>query len=381
MKSNLIELFTGLEFVFLFLGLFAFVSLYFIFPWFIQYAIKNKLVDEPSDRKVHTTPIPRLGGMLFFGVVLVFCNLYLIPNWSITNFIHLSAVGLIYILGVVDDLENLSAKIKFFFQFVFAIIVIASGLTIGGLHGVLGYERLPYLLDVAITFIVIIGVINAYNLIDGINGLAGSLGVVAMFIFAILFYAAKMYFEVFFAIILLFSLLAFLKYNFVKAKIFMGDAGALALGATIILFSLKLINSNFSICAFPINKVAIVFSLLIIPVYDTFRVFVVRIYAKKSPFDADRTHIHHLLLNAGLRHCHATSILVAFNLFLILIVQMLQDYFSTTLILITLTVATLLFYEIYYWYFYKLYAKSIQRSKDVLNKLTTENYLLRKFTY
>jgi UDP-N-acetylmuramyl pentapeptide phosphotransferase/UDP-N-acetylglucosamine-1-phosphate transferase len=187
------------------------------------------------------------------------------------------------------------------------------------MHGLLGITEIPLAVSYLLSYISIIVIINAFNLIDGVDGLAGTLGLLTMTIFGSYFFMANMIAYSILAFSLAGSLLAFLLFNYNPAKIFMGDSGSLILGLVNAILVIKFITiaDNRSSGYFMESSVAIGFSILMVPLTDTLRVFSMRIFKGRSPFSADREHIHHLLLDRGLNHKYVTLCCVSLNIMFI----------------------------------------------------------------
>lgn len=280
----------------------AFLVSFYLIPVLIQLAKAKKLVDIPDERKIHKDPIPRFGGIGIFAGFLF----SLLLNASITNNFQefqylLAAFLIIFFLGVGDDIMVLSPLKKFIGQFVASFILIVKGnLLIGNLHGFFGLHEIPVVFAYVLTYFTIVLIINALNLIDGVDGLAGSLSFISTLFFGTWFMINKDSAYALLSFSLAGSVAAFLYYNFNPAKIFMGDSGSLILGVVNAVLVIHFINSapsanTFSASASP----AVGFGLLLIPLLDTLRVFCIRISQRKSPFFPDRNHIHHLFLDKG----------------------------------------------------------------------------------
>ncbi len=222
---------------------------------------------------------------------------------------------IIFLLGLKDDIVSIDPYKKLIGQIIAAFLVVIWGkIQINNLHGLLGIHHLPYLVGVLLTVFVIIVIINSFNLIDGIDGLAGGIGVIASLTFGTLFLLRGDYPLAIISFSLTGSLLGFLRYNFSPASIFMGDSGSLVVGFVLSILCIELLNreqiSDTNLIYF---TPPIALAILIIPLADTLRVFIIRIMQKKSPFHADRNHIHHLLLQIGFNHRKASITLYTVN--------------------------------------------------------------------
>lgn len=290
----------------------AFATTYFCLPRVIYIADKKKLFDVPDNRKVHKAPIASLGGVaIFFGVTLA-C-IYCIPFSQAVAFqYYLTAALIIFFLGMQDDILTIAPGKKMLGQMLAALIVIyKGGLVLTNLQGFAGIYNMPLVAGFALTLLIMIAVINAFNLIDGVDGLAGTLGGATSILLGYFFLKNGHYPYAILSFALSGSLLAFLSFNLQPARIFMGDTGSLLVGLICSVLVLKFIqlapqSKVFQTDASP----AVGFSMIMIPLLDTIRVFSIRLWNRQSPFCPDKNHIHHLLLAKGFSHARVTSILL-----------------------------------------------------------------------
>ncbi|HTE08948.1 MAG TPA: MraY family glycosyltransferase [Flavitalea sp.] len=313
----------------------SFTITFLAIPAIINVAEMKKLFDMPDERKVHQSPITPLGGLgifagfIFGSLLTTHFNQY--PD--LQYFIAASFV--IFFLGLKDDILVISPVKKFIGQVLAAFIIIYyGGIQIRSMHGFLGIYQLPEMFSLLLTYFAVIVVINSFNLIDGVDGLAGSLGLLSTVIFGVYFLYVDMLPFAVLAFSLAGSLLAFLIFNFQPAKIFMGDTGSLLVGTINSILVVKFINvANTSDVSFPIvASPAVGFTILMVPLLDTLRVFGIRIFHRRSPFSPDRNHIHHLLLDRGFSHRAITFFLVAINLLVVSIVFLERSLSCTVLI-------------------------------------------------
>ncbi len=329
----------------------AFLITFFAIPVIIQIAKDKKLFDEPDERKVHKTVIPTLGGLgIFAGFIIA--TLMGVPSAITSELQYFAAAAtVIFFLGIKDDIMVLSASKKFIGQLIAAGIIIKfGGIQINNMHGFLGIYEIPHIASIVLSIFTIIVITNSFNLIDGVDGLAGSLGLLTTLVFgAYFFYAGQLTYAVM-AFALAGSTIGFLLYNYSPAKIFMGDTGSLLLGLINSILVIKFINiagnpvSNFPIEAAP----AIGFSILMIPLFDTLRVFGLRILDRRSPFSPDRTHVHHFLLDLGLSHRIVTFTCVMVNIVFIATAFFLRNLGTTTVLGILLASAFVFIGIIFY---------------------------------
>lgn len=296
----------------LFSTLTAFVLCYKIIPVIIEVAAAKKLFDLPDHRKQHITPVPPLGGV---GIIISLAfAFFLWADLSQVPELKFGLLGIlaIFFMGLKDDLVEMDATRKFVIQIVMAGLAAFGGLRITHLHGLFGLEALPLSIQYAITVFAIVGLANAFNLIDGIDGLSGGLSSICFLGLGLIFSSLGLHVYSLLAFVGLGATLGFLKYNYSPAKIFMGDAGSLSLGFLIALMSIKLIQTTAVLSGFvSISSLFItfVFSLIIIPIVDVSQVMTNRILHGRSPFDPDRGHLHHILLRLGLSHKQAALVL------------------------------------------------------------------------
>src|SRR5690349_5216242 len=320
----------------------SFIISFLAIPVVLQIAEQKKLYDVPDERKVHSHKVTSLGGVGIFGGFLL-AALLSIQGYLNPEFQYFFAAALvIFFLGLKDDLVVLSASKKFVGQVIAASILIhLGGIKLDSMHGLFGFEELPEAFAYALTYLTIIVIINSFNLIDGIDGLAASLGILTTLIFGAYFYVIGFQAYALMAFALSGSLVAFLIFNHHPAKIFMGDSGSLLIGLINAILVIKFINvaSNPAISVYFPSAAAIGFAILIIPLLDTLRVFSTRILKGRSPFTPDRTHIHHLLLSQGLGHASVTLICVALNIGFVLLAYAARTWNPTLLLFLILTVS------------------------------------------
>ena len=329
----------------------AFLITFFAIPVIIQVAKDKKLFDEPDERKVHKHVIPTLGGLGIFAGFIIATLMGVPAGNTIELQYFVAAATVIFFLGIKDDILVLSASKKLIGQLIAAGIIIKfGGIQIDNMQGFLGIYKIPPVTSVIVSLFTIIVITNSFNLIDGVDGLAGSLGVLTTLVFGTyFFYAGQLTYAVM-AFALAGSIIGFLIYNFSPAKIFMGDTGSLLLGLVNSILVIKFINvagnpaSNFPIEAAP----AIGFSILMIPLFDTLRVFGLRIMQRRSPFSPDRTHVHHFLLDLGFSHRMVTITCVLVNITFIAMAFFMRGLGTTILLGILLLSAFVFIGFIYY---------------------------------
>ncbi|MGB4837604.1 MAG: MraY family glycosyltransferase [Saprospiraceae bacterium] len=321
----------------------SFALTYLAIPSIINLAIKKNLFDEPGDRKSHQERTPSLGGIGIFAGTL-----FSIILWTPFSYFGdlqyiLCAFIIIFLIGAKDDIDPMSPSKKFLGElFAAGILVFRANIRLTSLYGFFGIYEIPEIASILLSVFTIIVIINAFNLIDGINGLSASLGLLITSVLGVWFLLIGSIEIAIVAFSLGGALMAFLKYNITPAKIFMGDTGALLLGLVCSILAIKfielhndLMNSPYTFRSAPSIAIAI----MILPLFDTLRVFVLRILEKRSPFSPDRKHIHHIMIDLGLSHMQATGVLFLINIMFIIMAIMLQNMGNFMLLILILAVA------------------------------------------
>ncbi|PSL06328.1 glycosyltransferase family 4 protein [Cecembia rubra] len=276
-------------------------------PILIRIFLKMKVTDAPGGRKIHKAQTPSMGGIVIYLASMV-SFLFGAYFFEIEELRYvLAAFTLLFFTGLSDDLTTLSPLQKLAAQCIGGLLIIFfADIRISGFFGFLGIEELPLWLSYLITFIVIIALTNAFNLVDGLDGLAGTLSLLNFSFFAWWFMVTgnDPYSKL--CMVFIGAVVAFLVFNWQPAKIFMGDTGSLSIGFILAVLTVLFIDSNGKLTEtnpWKFNApIASGIALMIIPIYDTSRVFIKRIRRKKSPFSPDKSHVHHFLLRSGLSH-------------------------------------------------------------------------------
>lgn len=322
----------------------AFLVTFFLFPVFIKLFKKRSLLDAPGGRKIHTVETPSMGGVpIFIGFVIAIFIWIPLEDLREIKYV-LGALGIMFIIGFRDDLINLRAVQKLFGQVAAALIIITvCDIRIMSLYGLFGITVIPDAVSYVISLFTIIVITNSFNLIDGIDGLAGTVGLVSSMFFGVWFYLAGLESYSFICFALLGTILAFLQFNWAPSKVFMGDTGSLLIGFFLSIVTIKFIETNYALTTEPYRFVAFIgpaVAVLIVPLYDTLRVFIKRVMKGKSPMHPDKTHLHHILLRLGCTHAQATAILATVNIIFVLLALVLKD-FSDTIMLPAILVTAL----------------------------------------
>ncbi len=299
---------------------------YLTIPKIIGVVEHKRLMDDPNHRSSHASKTPTLGGVSFY-YTLIFA-LFFISGRDVFNEAMYIIPGLtiLFVVGLKDDLVVISPGAKMIAQACAIAFILANpSFTITSLNGFLNVNEIPYYLYLGIAGFMMLTIINSYNLIDGIDGLASVVGIVIMILYTTIFYLTQQYFFALLSITLNACLMAFLGFNLSSdKKIFMGDTGSLIVGFIISILTLKFLAlgpESYTEMPFLLeNAPLIAISILIVPLFDTARVFTIRIANKKGPFSPDRNHTHHVLIDYwGLSHKQASFIIGCFNLLFVML--------------------------------------------------------------
>lgn len=290
-------------------------------PIVIKISKEKRIFDEPDERKLNKTVIPTLGGIsIFLAVILsTLIGLYQQPFENL-HYI-MGGMILIFFTGIKDDLINIAPMKKLMMQILAALlIIILADIRFTNLHGFLGIYELNFVMSIAITLFTFVVLTNGINLIDGIDGLAASVAIIASATLGWWFYHIDLDSYAVMAAALTGSFAAFFIFNVfgVKNKIFMGDTGSLLLGYILTIFVIQFNESNITGLSTIYNPIAVSLAILVLPVFDTARVFLIRASQKKSPFLPDQNHLHHLVLKIVDKHIKATLFFATANIIIII---------------------------------------------------------------
>jgi UDP-GlcNAc:undecaprenyl-phosphate/decaprenyl-phosphate GlcNAc-1-phosphate transferase len=291
-------------------------------PPILKVARAKMLFDTPCSRKIHKNEIPPLGGLAIFLGFMVGVTFFIDDiNFASLKYIFLGSF-LVLLIGLKDDLIGISARKKFGILLLAAgMIIICSNIHFTSLHGLFGIYEINDMIGGALTLFVLLAIINAYNLIDGIDGLASGLAMLASATFGIWFLLAGSFSNAIASFALFGSLGGFFLFNVFghKNKLFMGDTGSLFVGLVIAIIVVKFNEFNVAgTRSYVLNSAPVIsFALVMVPLIDVLRVMTIRLLNGNSPFKADRNHIHHRLLELVPRHLSVTLIIIAANVFLI----------------------------------------------------------------
>ena len=310
---------------------------------------KRRLFDKPDARKVHNIPVPRLGGVSFLPVMMitVAVTIGMMYHLGLTGYFEkeyyvliqlavlLGSGMLMYIVGVADDLVDVDYRFKLLFQFIASCVVVLSGLWIKDFYGLFGLHEVRGFIGMPFSVFLIIYIINSINMIDGIDGLASGIGILSLITLTIIAFAEDHFLHMIIGVTLLGVVSVFWLFNMFgskeqSTKVFMGDSGSLTLG---LFLSFLIINvSDFSAGDPSRNSLymALGFSTLAIPMLDVPRIVIWRLSQRRSPFQPDNNHIHHLLMRCGLSQHGALGVLLGVDVVLILLTLFLAQCVSVT---------------------------------------------------
>ena len=304
-------------------ALLAFLGTLWIHPKILKIAILKNLVDNPDARKLQRNPVPVMGGVaVFFGIVIGLCSSQAMFN-SATTFMLISAMMIMLYIGTIDDIIDLSPNIRFFVEIiVIAWLIYATKSSINCFWGLWGVMNIPEWASYILTIFASVGIINAVNLIDGVNGLSSGYCFMSSVLFAIFFYISGNQIMASLAISAAGAIIPFFLHNVFgnKTKMFIGDGGTLVIGTLMAMFVMNILEQQTE-CSALANEGLIPFSLAVmsIPVFDTLRVMSTRILNKKSPFSPDKTHLHHLFIDLGFSHIGTTISILSLNFLIVAI--------------------------------------------------------------
>lgn len=351
--------FTELPAVVLAFAVAVFIT-WFSIPLVIKIASIRNLTDPPGIRKIHSVPVPTLGGVaIFLGFALgflVFINGYMKGVSYFT-----AAILLLFFTGLKDDLVALDPKKRIAVEIMAVLILVYfTDIRITSFHGFLGITDVPVWLTYLTTIFIMIVITNSINLIDGIDGLAASTGIIASVCFGVWFILSGNTGYAIMTASVTGALIAFLRFNISKGKnkIFMGDTGSLLIGFIIAVLAIMFneVNAGTSTYHGLYSAPAVSIAILIVPLFDTLRVFTIRVLKGYHPFKADNRHIHHLMLRAGYSHLRSTFVISLIHIGIIALAFSLDHigilWLSLVLLSVSLLLTGILYIMVYRNYFY-----------------------------
>lgn len=306
-------------------------------------AVKKQFVDIPNNRKIHQSPVPLIGGIVIGITVLLISGI----SYEIFNkdFLPILFGGyLLLIVGIIDDKTDMRAVHKLLIQLCLSFIIALSGIRIQSLYGLFGIYEINIYMQYLLTIFIITSTVNAFNFMDGIDGLAASIALNGFFFLLIITIISN---NIIFAklnVILIGSIISFLRLNFsAKNKIFLGDSGSLFLGFLLVTLGIYFLEKN-SNTEFHRSGILYLILVFLIPISDFIRVFFSRILKNTSPFKADKTHLHHFLIEIGLSHKKTVLLIIAINFIMISINFFLIKYGLIAVFLVSLVIL-IIFYN------------------------------------
>jgi UDP-N-acetylmuramyl pentapeptide phosphotransferase/UDP-N-acetylglucosamine-1-phosphate transferase len=300
-------------------ALLAFLGTLWVHPKVLKIAIMKNLVDNPDARKLQRNPVPVMGGVaVFFGILIGICSSKFMFNLP-DIFLFISAMLIMLYVGTIDDILYLSARIRFFVEILIIIwLMYANGTSIDSFWGLWGIDTIPAWISWPLTVFAAVGIINAINLIDGVNGLSSGFCFIASILFSIIFYRTGNIAMTTLAISAAGAIVPFFLHNVFgnSTKMFIGDGGTLVIGTMMSIFVIYILHSGSSCSTYAedgLGLIPLTLSILSIPIFDTLRVMSMRILRGTSPFLPDRTHLHHIFIELGFSHVGTTISILTLN--------------------------------------------------------------------
>ena len=302
----------------------AFAGTLWVHPKILKIAIMKGLVDNPDARKLQRNPVPVMGGMaVFFGILIGLCGSQTLFSGTSFNssdvFLLISAMLVMLYIGTIDDILNLTPTTRFVIEIlIVAWLIHVNDASISSFWGLWGIEAIPIWVSWPLTIFAAVGIINAINLIDGVNGLSSGFCFMASILFAIIFYKTDNIVMTLLAVSAAGAIVPFFLHNVFgnTTKMFIGDGGTLVIGTMMSIFIMDILNSG-SKCVIlskeGMGLIPLTLAILSIPVFDTLRVMSARILRGTSPFHPDRTHLHHIFIELGFSHVGTTMSILTLN--------------------------------------------------------------------
>ena len=302
---------------------FAFVVTTLVYPYVLRFAVKHRVVDNPCARKLQRVPVPVMGGTaIFIGLTLTAGICYaVVPDPVLVQTWFLLLV--MYAIGVWDDVKDVSAAFRFLAESVIVWLMIwLLDVRINDFHGLWGIRQIPDVVSVPLSIVAGVGIMNAVNLIDGVDGYCSAYGMVTCGGFAVFFFYADDMAMFSLALITIGALAPFFLHNVFgrTSKMFLGDGGSLMLGTLLTLFTLRLLSGNSLNAQYGymgLSLPAMALALLSVPVFDTLKVMIFRVVRGVSPFSPDKTHLHHLFIEMNFSHLATALLIVSVNVLIV----------------------------------------------------------------
>lgn len=303
----------------------AFVVAMLAYPYVLAFARKHNFVDNPSARKLQRVPVPVMGGtVVFIGLaVAVTVGMIIVPNHR--ALIILMLLFVMYAIGVWDDLKDVSPELRFVVELLIVwLMILLLKIEINDFHGLWGVTDISDVVSVPLSLVAGVGIMNAINLIDGVDGFCSTFCAMACAMFAVIFYLVGDMSMFALALIGIGAVIPFFFHNvFGKtSKMFMGDGGSLMLGTLLAMFMFRTLSGNAPSAVFEDKGLclpALALAILAVPVFDTLKVMIFRVARGQSPFHPDKTHLHHLFIEMNFSHLFTSAIIVFANFMVVLV--------------------------------------------------------------
>ena len=304
----------------------ALLAVGWVHPSWVLMAAMKMIVDNPDARKLQKEPIPILGGVaVMFGAVLGISCTAVFPETVFNDTIVLIIAVMMVMLytGTMDDILELTPRLRFLIEIMsVCALIFVGGFRLDDLHGLWGVSVLPDWVAVPLTVFACVGIINAMNLIDGVDGLSSGFCITACAIFSAVFFKAGDMMMFILSMALIGALIPFFMHNVFgeRSKMFIGDGGTLVMGAVMSIFVVRVLGVGSPVAQFwdqshaGMSAVAFTLAVLCVPVFDTLRVMVTRMLQGRSPFHPDKTHLHHMFIDLGFSHVGTTFSIILLNL-------------------------------------------------------------------
>lgn len=296
-----------------------------VFPWALSFAKRHGIVDNPNARKLQRVPVPVFGGVVVYSGILAGGLLLNMLAYSDVLMYGLIGMTVMMMIGVWDDTKDISATLRFVIEIgLVAVFIVVTDTYIDDLHGLWGVHELPVWVSYPLSIVAGVGIINAVNLIDGVDGYSSGYGMLASLCFGIAFWTVWSTTMVCLTLVVIGALLPFFLHNVfgAKSKMFIGDGGTLMLGmlmAVFVFFAMSSKQQCDRLADDGVGLAAFTLAVLCIPVFDTVRVMTMRILRGTSPFKPDKTHLHHLFIDMGFSHLGAALFILLINLMVVLV--------------------------------------------------------------
>lgn len=302
----------------------AILSAHWIHPRLVRIALDKNIVDNPNARKLQRRPTPVLGGIaVFFGSIIGLGCASITCDCS-ELFIVVVAMMIMLYTGTMDDILDLSPALRFLIEIgTVLLLIFVGGYTLNDFHGLWGLNQIPQGVAIPLTVFAAVGIINAINLIDGVDGLSSGYCILTSLLFGVMFWYVGDRTMCMLAVVAAGSLIPFFFHNVFgkSSKMFIGDGGTLVMGIVMSVFVIRILRHGSMsevYDAVNIGLVPFTLAVLSVPVFDTLRVMTTRILKRKSPFHPDKTHLHHMFIRLGCSHAATTLAILILNFFVVL---------------------------------------------------------------